>query len=698
MVKNKVFWIVIAAVFLSFYSNNVSFAIEDIEIKNVYPDYACEFTGVDTCEKFNRKLFVFNLKLNKCVIRPINVVWASVMPKCAMDRFQNAYNNLNYPVRLVSCLLQKDYHTSKQETIRFLANTTLGLGGLYDPALTRFKIEPHQEDIGQVLAKHKIKQGPYLVLPIVRGNARDLVGKLLDCPLRPFSYVGPFGAAASAVFAVNNSTYMQPVIKKIDETYADPYEIAKQIDGVERYIKDSNLDRREIFLEKAASLNRFNDEKFSDNPESELDLSSALKSDLSSEVASELNVALRLDLKPDIELNNYTPQSPLIDSMRTAMFDNQKIDSSIWADVSLWNKTFNKKFKISSVNINPNRPNYKYRYILQKDKNAPLAILYPSIGEGIMADKSTVLAKMLYDEGYSVVIQGSAFNWEFVKSMPSDYRPGMPARDANYLRLTTSKIIDNLETKNGGKFDKKILVGCSFGAMTGLFVASQEEVARISGEKTLNISNYIAINPPIELLFAMKQLDRYSQDWKNDPSDLKMRSAITAEKVVHVSQTISDKEVQDMPESMPFTDEEAKQVIGFIMKQKLYDVVFAIEDFSRSKPNTLDDTINKMSFYNYAQKYLAIDNYVSQDALSYDTSLYSLSNFLQKSKNCKIYLTMDDYFVNKKQIAWLKNNSNNNSVVFSNGSHLGEMYRKEFVERFKKDINLKNNIDKDDRI
>lgn len=678
MLKDKAFWIIIAAVFLNFYLSNISFAIENTDLKNIYPDYSYEFAGKDTCEKFNRKLLVFNLRLNKCLIRPVNIVWASFMPKYGMDRFQNAYNNMNFPVRLMGCLLQKDFKASKQETLRFLANTTLGVGGLYDPAQTRLKIEPRQEDIGQVLAKYKIKQGPYLVLPIVRGNVRDLVGKLLDCPFRPTSYVGPFGAAASAVFAVNNSTYMQPMVKKVDESYADPYEIAKQVDSIERYIKNSNLDRKNVFEEKTASQNII---KISDSPQN-----SHIKSDVESDIGSELRPEAKFnDIKPDIELTNYNPQSPLIDSMRTALFDNQKLDDSIWADVSVWNRSFNKKIKTSSVNVTSNRPNYKYRYILQKNKKAPLAILYPSIGEGIMSDKSVVLAKILYDEGYSVLIQGSAFHWEFVKSMPADYKPGFPAKDANYLRLTTAKIIDNLKSKKGCQFDKKILVGCSFGAMTGLFVAEQEDQ-----DNTLGISNYIAINPPIELLFALRQLDKYSLDWKNNPSDIKMRTAITAEKIVQVSKKIYRKNVQDMPESMPFTDEEAKQVISFLMKQKLYDVVFAIENCSRAKQSNLYETINKMSFYNYAQKYLAVDNYQSYDELNYDTSLRSLDGFLNKSKNYKIYLTLDDYFVNKEQLVWIKKNSNNNSVFFSNGSHLGCLYRKEFMVRFKKDTTLEN--------
>lgn len=690
MVKNKYFLIFIVVLFINFCSNNNAFAIQDIEIKNRYPNYSYEFIGKDKWEKFNRKMFAFNLKANKCVLKPINIVWASIVPQYGMDRLQNAYNNIHFPVRFVSCLLQKDFKSSKSEAVRFLTNTTLGIGGLYDPAKTKFKIEPRKEDMGQVLAYHKVKPGPYLVLPIVaQGCIRDIIGKALDCPLNPCSYVGPFGAVANGVLLVNNTTYIQPLVKKIDDTFADPYEIAKEVNGVERYIKNSNLDRKEILDEKNAAQN-------------------IVRINSVSEISN-----IKTDLKPDVELNNFNPQSSLVDSMRTAWFDNQKIDDSIWSEMSIWNKTFKKRIKTNSVKVNKNRPDYEYRYILQKNKTSPLAIIYPSFGEGIMADKSIIQAKILYDEGYSVVIQGSAFQWEFVNSMPDNYRPGSPSQDAHYLRLVTAKIIDNLQKTNSDKsggysFNKKIVVGSSYGALTALFVAAQEDE-----DNTLGISNYIAINPPIELFFALKQLDKYSQDWKNDPSDIKMRIAITAQKIIQATQAITDNNVgktvkiadQDKiqkisatkPEALPFNDEEAKLVIGFIMKQKLSDVVFAIEKGSRCKKTMIGkcgfyEATTNMSFGDYATKYLP-EFYIangdkSSEQLCSESSLYAINDFLKSSNNYKIYHSIDDYFVNKEQLSWLKKQTNNKSVLYSNGSHLGELYRQEFIDEFKKDIKL----------
>lgn len=663
MIKNRAFLIFATAFLLNFNLHNISFA-QDTGLNTRYPDYAYEFAGKDVYEKFNRKIFTFNLKFNKYVIRPINIVWASILPQYGIDRVQNFYTNLSFPVRLAGCLFQKDFEASGQETKRFLINTTVGFAGLYDPAKDKFNITPRDEDIGQALANHNVKQGPYLVLPVIaQGNIRDLAGQALDLPFNPTSYiVGPVAMVSTGVSLLNGSTSMQPIVKMVDNTYADPYEIAKQLYGIERYIKDTNLDRKDVFTEKTAYQNILKISSVSDNNQ-------------------------KTDLQADINLNNYNPQSPVIDSMRSMYFDNQKLDTSKWSELSVWNKTFNKKMKISSVSIDYKHPKYKYRYILQKDKTAPLAILYPSIGECIMSNQSTALAKLLYDEGYSVVILGSHFQWEFVKSMPDNYKPGLPYQDAYYLRKITSMILNNLQGKYSCKFDKKILVGSSFGGLSTLFVASQEE-----SDNTLGISNYISINPPIEIFYALKQLDKYSQDWKNNPLDIKLRAAITAKKVINVSQNISDKKTQENSKTLPFTDDEAKLAMGFVMKQKLSDVVFTIEKGSRSVKNDLYDSINNMSFYDYAQKYLINSQDKSFNQLNYDASLYSLENFLRENKTYKIYHSLDDCFVNPDQLAWLKKQSNNKSVFFSNGSHLGFLYRKEFLDEFKNDTSLKNAV------
>ena len=637
---------IIIMLFVLYAGGNLSFAIETKA--NKYPDYAREYLGVDKYEKFNRKVFALNSKLNKYAIRPVHIVWASVMPKYGMDRIQSAYVNIEYPKRLASTLLQKDFQAAGHETLRFLANSTIGLAGLFDPANRYFGLEPLREDMGQALAKLHIKQGPYLVVPVMQSSTpRDLAGKMLEIPLDPSIYVAsPVTALVKAGLLINRTSYMQPLNKMFEAAYADPYDIAKKFYGIENYIKINNLDRKKDF-----------------------------------EAMVEVNLNLDNVFEPDIMLEGYNPQTPIIDSMRTALFELPGIHDSIWTEISLWNKSFANRIKTSSVSLYPMRENYKYRYILQKDKTAPIAVIYPSTGEGITSHHCVVLAKLFWDEGYSVIIQGSSLNWESVKSMPEGYRPGIPAEDAAYLRLATSKILDSLKLKYDCEPREKVLLGTSFGAAATLFLADKE-----AKDNSLNISKYIAINPPVEMLFAINQIDRHNKEWNKNPDELKEQTAAAAARIIRLSWEKGKGAAKI--ETMPFSQSEAELITGFIMRQKLSDLIFTIENAPKIKKTDIYDAIHNISYLDYAQKYLLKDRGSLED-LDFETSLHSISDFLKSSDNYKIYHTPDDYFVNAQQLKQLKDYAENKIVLVSHGSHLGFLYRKEFIDELRREISLK---------
>lgn len=690
--------VVVIALLLCLFSQN--FIV--LASENKYPDYAFEYLGEDRWEGYNRKMFNFNLGLNKYVIRPIHILWSSIMPEYGMDRIQAATNNIEYPIRLLSSLIQRDFETSKNETIRFFTNTILGLGGMYDPAKTLFKKEQSSENMEQALAGCKMKNGKFFVFPVLSFTSfRGLLGRLLDTALNPSSYIAtPVLAIVKAGLTVNKTSYMQPLIKMFESNYADPYEIAKKIYGLEGYIKCKNLDR--IDIKKQMELVKSDEDKKiaqkpvilkqkAPTPPEEKD-NKIVKTEVTSQIymPSFLKGGANLDdystenfkLDADIILPNFNPQTPVVDSMRTALFDLPGVDESVWNELSVWNRSFSKRIRTSSVGVTEGRDNYKFRYIMQKDKSSPLAIIYPSIGEGIMSSHSVLLAKLFFDAGYSVIIQGSHFQWEFVKSMPSDYRPGLPARDAIALRSVTTKIIDNLQKKYSCEFGNKIFIGTSFGALTSLFLGELE-----SRDNTLGDAKFISICPPVDLIYAMKQIDKNSEEWNKSSEDLKQRVALTAAKVMKLYQSKdeSKKEIN----YLPFSDEEGKLITGFVMHQKLSDLIFTIENGSKSAKSDIYHVIDNMNYRDYAEKYLLSSTDKNSDDLSYEVSLYSISDYLEHGTNYKIYHSLNDYLTNTNQLKKLKEYSGNKTVFLDNGSHLGFLYRQEFIENLKDTISLK---------
>jgi ABC-type transporter lipoprotein component MlaA len=693
---------IVFGILLCFFTENFSvFALE-----SKYPDYGYEFLGDDKWENFNRKMFNFNLCLNKYAIRPIHILWASVMPEYGMDRIQGVTNNIEYPIRLVSSLLQKDFKTSKNETIRFFTNTILGLGGMYDPAKHLFKIEQTSENMEQALTSCKMKSGQYFVFPVLSfTNFRGLLGKTLDIALNPGSYIAtPVLAIVKAGLTINKTSYLQPLIKMIESNYADPYEISKKIYGLDSYIKNTNLDRVNVSdllfvpIEEESVKEPVIDIKKTSPKEESKDKEEMVKIEVSSEIVipdllyggANIDETISKDygaedfkLSADIFLPKFNPQNPVVDSMRTALFDLPDVDDSIWNELSIWNRSFSKRIKTSSVNIFEGREDYKYRYILQKDKqNSPLAIIYPSIGEGINSSHSVLLAKLFYEQGYSVVIQGSHFQWEFVKSMPEGYRPGLPSKDAETLKLVTSKIIQSLEEKYDCEFGEKVFIGTSFGALTALFLGDKEYK-----NNTLGKAQFISICPPVELLYAMKQIDKNTQEWNNSSEDLKQRVAFTSAKVINLYKSKDEIKSTNEINSLPFSEEEGKLITGFVLHQKLSDLIFTIENASKSTKSDIYYTINNMDYQDYVQKYLLSEGDKIED-LAYEVSLYSISEFLEHAQNYKIYHSLTDYLTNEAQLKKLKQLSKDRAVFLDNGAHLGFLYRKEFLDNLKDTISL----------
>lgn len=654
-----------------------------------YPDYAYEFLGPDKHEKYNRKMFNFDLKLNKYVIKPVHIIWASILPQFAMDRIFGISNNIEFPIRLVSSLVQADFQNAGNETKRFFINTTIGLAGMFDPAKHLLHIERSRDNMDKAFSRRNIKSGTFFVAPVIAfTTVRGLFGRLFDMALNPTTYIGtPLLAIIKAGIMINRTSYLQSIVSLVESNFADPYEITKKAFGIDGYIKKHNFDRVEV---KSKLVAQPSDIEKSQTPQANLEVSAEIigkKQELGPDDILEAKLGLdKVSITPDLYLLNYYPQSPLVDSMRTSLFVLPKVNDSIWNEMSPWNKSFAKRFKTCSVNIVEGRQNYTVKYLLQKDKNSPLAIIYPSTGDGVKASHPIMFAKLFYDAGYSVIIHGNPFQWEFVKSMPETYRPGLPSRDAYHLRASTTKIINTIQEKHNYIFSDKVVLGTSLAGIDVLFMAEQE-----SKDNTLGNTQFIAICPPIDLIYSVKQVDKYTEEWTKFSNDeLKEKVAMTSAKLVKLYQ--SRKDIDFEVNHLPFDEDEAKLITGFLMHQKLSDIIFTIENAPTNKPSNIYETVYKMGFDDYMTKYVKQDKENFEEELEHGFGLVAISDYLENANNYKIYHTQNDYLINKIQLKQLKRLAKNKLVILDNGSHMGFLYRPEFLADLIKTINTMKNM------
>jgi phospholipid-binding lipoprotein MlaA len=147
---------------------------------------AAEEHNPDPLEGVNRKIQTFNDTADRWVLKPLAKGYTKVVPKVARRGVSNFFTNLTYPVVMLNQFLQGKWRAGFSDTGRFLLNTTLGLGGLLDPA-TAAGLDQHEEDFGQTFARWGMGSGPYLVVPFmgpatVRDGGGSIVGAFMYAP------------------------------------------------------------------------------------------------------------------------------------------------------------------------------------------------------------------------------------------------------------------------------------------------------------------------------------------------------------------------------------------------------------------------------------------------------------------------------------------------------------------------------------
>jgi phospholipid-binding lipoprotein MlaA len=118
----------------------------------------------DPLEPLNRGVYKFNDAIDRTVARPVAKAYHDHVPNPIRSGISNAIDNLAYPTTIVNDLLQAKWRAALNDVGRFLLNSTLGLGGLFDPA-SKEGLDKNDEDFGQTLGKWGVPSGPYLVLP-----------------------------------------------------------------------------------------------------------------------------------------------------------------------------------------------------------------------------------------------------------------------------------------------------------------------------------------------------------------------------------------------------------------------------------------------------------------------------------------------------------------------------------------------------
>ena len=192
----------------------------------------------DPLEPMNRAIFQVNRGLDTLILKPFAIMYSVFLPPPFQTGIHNFLNNLRTPVILANDLLQVNMDNAGTTFTRFLINTTIGVGGLGDPA-TDLGWQRHDDDFGITLAVWGVGEGPYLMLPVMGpSNPRDGVGRAVDSfVLDPFGLLGalgndalfPYSMARTVLTAVDTRSRFIGELEEVEKTSLDFYAAVRSL-------------------------------------------------------------------------------------------------------------------------------------------------------------------------------------------------------------------------------------------------------------------------------------------------------------------------------------------------------------------------------------------------------------------------------------------------------------------------------------
>jgi len=158
-------------------------------------------TTNDPFEPTNRYIFSFNDFLDRLLIGPLAGLYRATVPPPIRDRVANILGNMSEPVIMANNMFQGEFTSAGTTLGRFLTNSTLGVGGMFEVA-NGLGLPEQQGDFGQTLHVWGFGSGPYLVLPLFGpSNIRDAIGLGIDTLISPWKYaVANAGGEARDIF------------------------------------------------------------------------------------------------------------------------------------------------------------------------------------------------------------------------------------------------------------------------------------------------------------------------------------------------------------------------------------------------------------------------------------------------------------------------------------------------------------------
>ena len=605
----------------------------------------------DPIEPFNRVMWAFNVGLMTDVIKPTSRVYRFVVVKPVRTGIGNIGKNLTYPGRLINNLLQEKWGGARDESWRFVCNTTVGVAGFWDVA-TKWNIPKSDADFGQTFGQWGWKPQFFIMLPVYGPSSdRDTVGLAADTAANPLLYIAPYKFVAN-----------DPL------TWLGPYSYLNY------GIMYNNLS------DSVGGYVRFSQAEM--DPYSEVQYAWTF---------ARANRVANFQVK-----GKQDPAS--LETLESVFF-------------TFKDPEFPSHGKTRSVLISATGRKLKFTFWLQPGQ-ANVVYIVPGLGGHRLAEASLALAELVYKNGFSAVLVSSPFNFEFMEHASTVALPAYLPVDGHDLDVALTEIDHRLNKLYPDRLGNKALMGYSMGALESLFVAAtgptnqysvitkgsvlcflqgKQGVKEVSNATVTNqvplirFDRYVAINTPVRLAQGISKLDEFYRAPLSWPATNRTDNIEnTFLKVAALSQGTLTPQT-----SLPFNAIESKFLIGLTFRLSLRDIIYSsqrrnnqgvlrhpIRDWRR---DPVYQEILQYSYQDYFDKF-AIPYYSARGLASPEETLEKAGDLrtydagLRANPDIRVIVNQNDFLLTDADLAWLHATfATNQLTVFPRGGHLGNL-------------------------
>jgi len=360
-------------------------------------------------------------------------------------------------------------------------------------------------------------------------------------------------------------------------------------------------------------------------------------------------------------------------------------------------------FKISAIEIRPDRahvPLLEGRHkislgIFKQNHQAPLVFVIAGVGGTALSGSALMLAEGFYNAGFNAVTLPDPLSWQYTLGVSESATPGFVARDSKEYYGFMRKVNWYLKNSEGLEVSSYSLVGFSLGGLLSGFLAREDEVQRV-----FNFKKVIMINPAMDVGYGIAALDHLYDVGKVLSPE---RKSYDIGLVLNIGEDIIEAPLsQDtfksiIPKIRGIKSIDIQWLIGESFREDLRDVIYTSQQVhdtgilkkkaDRWHQNAREDEAHEISFAEYMGRLVlpTLPEMISSSGLGtllYQTSFYSLRNYIKGNKNIYIFENADDFILQKSDADVLKDTFGERLYLYPCGGHLGNLW----FERNKRDL------------